>query len=175
MTLWMAPILSYTAEEIWQYIPNKATSSVFLAQWYQDFPAAKWANLKHWSWLEHLRNEVNKATELKRQQGLVGSGLASGVRLYFTAPALEWLQAYAQELKFLFICSEASLIAQAPVEDSYFAEELGVSIEVYAVDLEKCERCWHRVPSVGVDSEYPGLCQRCLDNISGRAEQRAKI
>lgn len=177
MTLWMAPILSFTAEEIWQYIPNRLDHSVFLTQWYQDFPAVKWVNLSTWAKLERLRDEVNKATELKRQDGLIGSGLASGLRLYLHSHEHDWLHDYALELKFLFICSKCELCPPDAVkpQDCYLAPELGIGIEVYAVTEEKCERCWHRDASVATDSNHPSLCQRCVNNISGRDEQRLKI
>jgi isoleucyl-tRNA synthetase len=177
LCLWLAPILSFTAEEIWQYIPSQGAESIFLGQWYTDFPELKIVDFAVWEKLQFLRDEVNKALEIKRQQGVIGSGLAAAVDLYVHPQDMNWLQNYASELKFLFITSacETHEHLKAPSSDTYFAQELDIDIVVKAANGEKCERCWHRHPSVGMVESHPSLCQRCTDNIEGVNELRQII
>jgi isoleucyl-tRNA synthetase len=177
LTLWLAPILSFTAEEIWKYIPGHQDESVFLAKWYDAFPPLKIVDFAVWEKLQALRDEVNKALEMKRQQGIIGSGLAASVTLYVHSTDLEWLKPYADELKFFFITSAGQIedINDADESSTYLAEDLNMRIAVNSIESTKCERCWHRHPSVGVDSSYTDLCHRCIDNISGRDEVRARV
>ncbi|MFC7781844.1 isoleucine--tRNA ligase [Legionella taurinensis] len=173
LTRWLAPILSFTAEEIWQEIPSQSDESVFLTTWYQDWPAIDGVDMMFWQQLQLVRDEVNKALEIERQQGAIGSGLAAEVVLYANPDLFARLQAVENELRFLLITSSAVLrpFDQAPAA-AMRNEELGMAVGVKAIPYEKCERCWHRRQDVGQDLTHTQLCLRCVDNISGRDETR---
>lgn len=173
LTRWLAPILSFTAEEIWQEIPGQSLESVFLTTWYQDWPVIDGVDMVFWQQLQLVRDEVNKALEIERQQGTIGSGLAAEVILYANPNLLARLQSVENELRFLLITSSAVLLPfnQAPVA-AMRNDELGIAVEVKAIAYEKCERCWHRRQDVGDDKTHPQLCLRCVDNISAQDETR---
>lgn len=173
LTRWLAPILSFTAEEIWHEIPGQSEESVFLTTWYQDWPVIEGVDMVFWQQLQLVRDEVNKALEIERQQGAIGSGLAAEVILYANPDLFARLQSVENELRFLLITSSAVLLPfnQAPVA-AMRNDELGIAVEVKAITYEKCERCWHRRQDVGHDQTHPQLCLRCVDNISGQDETR---
>lgn len=173
LTRWLAPILSFTADEIWEYIPGTKGSSVFLQHWYQQWPEIGKIDLLLWEHLQKIRNEVNKALEQERQAGVLGSGLAASVDLFVKDDLLAQLQPVAEELRFLFIVSELHLhsLKEKPV-DIEENSELQIAVKVDLSAYEKCVRCWHRRESVGTIIEHPELCERCIANISGYDEQR---
>jgi len=174
LTRWLAPILSFTAEEIWQYVPNHQTESIFLQTWYSNWPVISKIDNNKWHKLQLLRDDVNKALELQRQQGIIGSALEASIILYVADDEMAWLQPLFRELKFLFITSACQLsTASHKSAAASQATDMGIWIEVLAADGLKCERCWHRHDSVGQSTLHPSLCQRCEDNISGRDEARS--
>ena len=176
LTRWLAPILSFTAEEIWQHIPGWTGQSIFLETWYEQWPRVEGISLDKWEKLQLLRDDVNKALELKRQQGDIGSGLAANVRLYVDDDSMAWLAPLSSELKFFFITSDCVLLPAAKkVASSHQATDMNIWIEVEPQQEEKCERCWHRHTSVGQSLTHPNLCIRCEENITGHDEQRAYV
>ncbi|PJD93273.1 MAG: isoleucine--tRNA ligase [Legionella sp.] len=175
-TLWIAPILSFTAEEIWSYIPgNKKDQSVFTQTWYSQWPAYDAVNMTDWATLHTIRDEVNKSMEEKRQSGVIGSALAAEVVLYASPQVMPQLTRLNQELRFLLITSEATVQPIASASADLTLKECGVAIEVRASTHEKCARCWHRRPDVGQDRVHPELCVRCLTSINGQDEERLYI
>jgi isoleucyl-tRNA synthetase len=176
LTRWLAPIISFTAEEIWQHTPGYSQKSIFLETWFENWPKIEKVDEVKWSKLQTLRNEVNKALELKRQEGVIGSGLAACVHLYANAEEMNWLKDLAEELKFFFITSDCKLLsADQKPHDALQAEDMPVWIAISALEEQKCERCWHRHDSVGQSQEHPTLCKRCENNISGHDEQRTFV
>lgn len=177
LCLWLAPILSFTAEEIWQYIPGHAEKTIFVEQWYQDWPNVSRINEDKWQKLQVIRDEVNKALEIKRQAGVIGSGLAAKITLYVEPNELSWLQAFADELKFFFITSHCDIESKEHVsaEGLFQNEDQSIWIDVQASEHEKCERCWHRHETVGKSDVHPSLCLRCEGNISGQSEHRTFV
>lgn len=173
LTRWLAPFLSFTAEEIWKAIPGQQVESVFLSSWYKDWPVIDTIDLNFWQQLQVLRDEVNKALEVERQQGHIGSGLAANVHLFASDLLFTRLQNFGEELRFLLITSEVTVqtLAKAPPQ-AIFYQELGIAIVVEANVYEKCGRCWHRRDEVGLQAEYPELCERCVKNINGTDEVR---
>ncbi|OGV49947.1 MAG: isoleucine--tRNA ligase [Legionellales bacterium RIFCSPHIGHO2_12_FULL_42_9] len=173
LTRWLAPILSFTADEIWQFIPGKKDESVFLTTWYQDWPVIENVDMVLWQQVQMVRDEVNKALELKRQQGHIGSALAANVQLYAKDNLKSSLKFLDNELRFLLITSGATVheLSDAPA-DAFQNVELGLAIKVLPNSFEKCGRCWHRCEEVGHDAVHPELCSRCIGNISGHAEKR---
>ncbi|CZR30130.1 Isoleucine--tRNA ligase [Legionella pneumophila] len=174
-TIWLAPILSFTAEEIWQTIPGNNSESIFIEHWYDAWPIIDAVNMEDWEQLHIVRDEVNKALEETRQRGEIGSALAAEVTVYADAKALPKLTRLGEELRFLFITSEAKAcpISQSP--KGLAVTDCGVSIQVTASAHEKCARCWHRREDVGQNQEHPELCLRCVGNISGYHEERLYI
>ena len=171
---WLAPIVSFTAEEIWQAIPGVASdSSVFLTQWYQGLSTVPDVDKLKWQQLLLIRDEVNKALEAKRQAGDIGSGLAAKVAVYAKGDAYDAMTSLKDELRFLFITSAAIVLplSDKPT-DAIMIESLGIAIAVNAISFEKCERCWHRCEEVGTLENHLTLCHRCEGNISGRDELR---
>lgn len=169
LVIWLAPILSFTAEEIWQFMPWRRDESVFLQEWYSlpsDFVFAS-EQVKKWQDIIALRTEVNRVLEKTRNEGKIGSGLEAEVVLYVESQWLQVLSELQAELKFIFITSNAILkpFAEKSVETE-MSEVAGVAIEIIPLNFEKCERCWHRRADVNSDSQYPGLCQRCVTNIT---------
>lgn len=176
LTRWLAPILSFTAEEIWKHIPGKPQHSVFLETWYQQWPEIKAMDTEKWRRLIAIRDEVNKALERKRQLGEIGSGLEAMVYLYVNQQDQKWLGPLVTELKFFFITSGFVLMDVNEREvDLHWSDELGIGIMIRAAESEKCERCWHRHESVGQSNIHPTICNRCESNISGSEEQRVFV
>lgn len=180
---WMAPILSFTAEEIWRYLPNRKESSVFLAHWYQGLEAFNpLQNDIAWHHVVEIRNVVNKHLEEARENKLIGSSLEAEVELYLDEKQIsdenykiliESLKKMGDELRFVFITSEANLYsASSRPEDALETSIKGLWIKVKASPHTKCERCWHRREDVNKNTEYPGICGRCVENIAGKGEQR---
>ncbi|HAT8881122.1 isoleucine--tRNA ligase [Legionella pneumophila] len=174
-TIWLAPILSFTAEEIWQTIPGNNSESIFIEHWYNAWPTIDAVNMEDWEQLHIVRDEVNKALEETRQRGEIGSALAAEVTVYADAKVLPKLTRLGEELRFLFITSEAKAcpISQSP--KGLAVTDCGVSIQVTASVHEKCARCWHRREDVGQNQEHPELCLRCVGNISRYHEERLYI
>jgi isoleucyl-tRNA synthetase len=176
LTRWLAPILSFTSEELWQFIPGEREPSVFFSQWYdklQALPKESEYDMAYWQRMNEVRDEINKALEVKRAEGVIGSGLEADVTIYASASRLQDLTALGEELRFVFITSGARVLPESSKPDNALATGLNdLWLEVVALEASKCERCWHRQSSVGQDSHYPTLCARCISNISGEGEQR---
>lgn len=173
---WMAPILSFTAEEIWENMPGDREVSVHLAQWYdqlQRIPAEDPMGDDFWQQVVAVRDAVNKEMEVKRSEGALRGSLDASVALYCSEAVQGLLSALGDELRFVLITSEATLHeeSQAPA-DATSGEVASLKIMVSAASYEKCERCWHRRPEVGTLPAHPTLCTRCVDNIEGPGEQR---
>ncbi|MFC3908437.1 isoleucine--tRNA ligase [Legionella dresdenensis] len=173
LTRWLAPILSFTAEEIWQVIPGQQNESVFIEEWYQAWPVINNVDMAFWETLQRVRDEVNKALEAKRQQGIIGSGLAADVVLYAEGELYEQLQGLGSELRFVLITSGATVMPlSAKPEHALGSSEINLAIEVKASENEKCARCWHRCADIGSQASHPELCGRCAGNLDGQDEIR---
>jgi|TARA_B100001059_G_scaffold1517_2_gene1264 isoleucyl-tRNA synthetase len=173
---WIAPILSFTAEEIWENLPGPRAASVFLTQWYETLPAPDTEGAlddAFWSEMMAVRQQVNKALELAREQGVLRGSLDASVTLYAEAELAARLRHLQEELRFVLITSEANVEDwdQAP-EDAMQAEGIALRIVARPASSEKCERCWHRRPDVGQHAAHPTLCGRCITNIDGPGEVR---
>jgi len=172
---WIAPILSYTAEEIWLTMPGEREESVFLATAYEGFPIAADATseLAFWQELITTRELVSKELERVRAEGTIGSGLDADVTLYCDGELFDKLSKLDDELRFILITSYAQVkplsekTAQAHATDND-----NLLIEIIASEHEKCTRCWHRREDVAVAEQHPELCGRCVENVDGDGEQR---
>jgi len=173
---WIAPILSFTADEIWEYLPGSAKQSVFCETWYSDLEAISLDESfgdAYWSQIVAIRREVNGALEAARSQGLIKGGLDASVTLYATDQIISSLNALGSELRFVLITSDALCadLGEAP-SDVFDTEIEGLKVGVVKSESEKCERCWHRREDVGQSELHPSLCGRCVENIDGSGEVR---
>jgi len=176
LTRWLAPIISYTAEEIWQHIPGERYESVFLATWYQgcsELDDNTPLNRDFWRQAMTVRTAVGKELEKCRNQGDIGASLTAEVTLYCDDALLASLSQIAAELHFVFITSAAALqaLADAP-EDAAATEVNGLKLKVEASTKTKCVRCWHQRGDIGSHPEHPELCGRCVENVAGKGEVR---
>jgi isoleucyl-tRNA synthetase len=172
MVRWFAPILSFTAEEVWQVLPGERGESVFLEKWYDAFPNLSTRDDQiDWTYFMALRDEVNKAIEVLRTDGKLGSSLEANVTLYADDELYDTFNALGEELRFILITSGACVkkLSDAP-DDAMSA--LDLKMTVTASEAQKCERCWHRRNDVGKDPAHPDICTRCINNISGPGETR---
>lgn len=173
---WIAPILSFTAEELWENMPGERVDSVFLSQWYAMLPAPETEgplSADFWSEMMSVRQQVNKALELAREQGNLRGSLDAAVSLYADGPLSERLRSLGDELRFVLITSEATVLEMGSAPDGAVdAEGMALRIQVEPAVSKKCERCWHRRPDVGEHSAHPTLCGRCVTNIDGPGEVR---
>jgi isoleucyl-tRNA synthetase len=173
---WIAPILSFTAEEIWQYIPGERAESVFLTTWYEQFPKFAKEDIytqTYWETIMNVRDVVNKELEQARNEGCIGSGLEAEVHLYCDEQLQQQLAKLADELRFVLITSAAQIHSINAKSTSAKQTELsGLAIEVKPSEHKKCIRCWHRVENIGANSEHPDICLRCVENVTGAGEVR---
>ncbi|MCY7369713.1 MAG: isoleucine--tRNA ligase, partial [Polaromonas sp.] len=158
MLRWMAPFLSFTAEEAWAVCGS--SESIFL-ETYADLDAPDEALLAKWSRIRQLRDAVNKDIEALRAEGKVGSSLQAEVTLTVAADDAALLASLGDDLKFVFITSAVDLVAGS-----------ALSISARASANTKCERCWHYRDDIGSDAGHPTLCSRCTSNLFGPGEHR---
>jgi len=158
----MAPILCFTAEEVWQTMTGKS-DSIMLQTW-QALPATtdEAALLDKWNKIRGYRAEVTRALEELRVAGQIGSSLQAEVVIHADGEKYDILASLADDLRFVLICSKTRLVRSA--EDK---------LECKALTYAKCERCWHVREDVGADTEHPELCGRCVSNLHGEGEARA--
>jgi isoleucyl-tRNA synthetase len=173
---WMAPMMSFTAEEIWSYLPNRPYVSVFLSEWYESLtalPEQGPMNAHFWSTVRSVREAVNKEIEVARREGSVGSALEAEVTLYCGEALQKTLMMLGDELRFVLITSYATVLPLSEKPETVPLSLLPeLALHVKPTQYEKCERCWHRRSTVNANSAYPGLCDRCVDNVSGLGEVR---
>jgi len=171
MTRWIAPILSFTADELWDHIPGTRADSVQLDTWYA-IPQAKVTNMTadYWAQIMSVKQAVNKCLETHRNQGVIGGSLSAEITLYAAPELHAQLEQLGDELRFVLLTSKASLATDQSCGEE--TECAGLRVDILASRHMKCERCWHHRPDVGVVAEEPELCGRCVDNVSGDGEVR---
>lgn len=173
---WIAPILSFTAEELWENLPGEHDSSVFLGQWYTALPsedAAEAMGDAFWNTLVDVRQAVNKSLEGKRAAGELKGALDANVVLYADDVLLTQLAALGDELRFVLITSGAEVQPMANVgADALTTERDDLKVAIEVATAEKCERCWHKREDVGSHAAHPTLCGRCVSNVDGAGEVR---
>lgn len=160
---WMAPFLSFTAEEAWKIFGHSET--IFLEK-FTDLPEGDEALLAKWTRIREIRDVVNKDIEAVRAEGKVGASLQAEVTVAAQPEDLALLETLADDLKFVFITSAARAVAAQADE--------GLAVNVTPSVKDKCERCWHYREDVGADAAHPTLCGRCVSNLYGEGEVRSK-
>src|SRR5450631_1935229 len=173
MVRWLAPLLSFTAEEVWGFLPGVRNESVFLNTWHQ-FPAgAERVPAIDWPALIALKADVARDLERLRAAGAIGSSLEAEVRVYAPAAIAARLEALRDELRFLLITSQARVVeTDTPAASTIPGSEPGVWIEVKPSTQPKCVRCYHLRSDVGSDPRHPEICARCVINVEGPGEER---
>ncbi|MGA9853179.1 MAG: isoleucine--tRNA ligase [Gammaproteobacteria bacterium] len=173
MLRWLAPILSFTAEEVWRFLPGGREPSAFLATWH-EFPQELAVDGPLWETLLKVRESVKKELERLRMAGGIGSPLDAEADLYCDAELAARLRPVADELRFLFITSYARIHAagKRPTDAAPSAEQTGLWIVARPSTYTKCVRCWQHREDVGANKEHPELCGRCVENVAGRGETR---
>lgn len=176
LTRWLAPIISYTADEIWQYIPGERATSVFLETWYDqlfEMDANSQMDKAFWETIMQVRTTVSKEIEQLRNNGEIGSSLNAEVELYCDDQFFPILEQIADELHFVLITSKASVANDKNCPENVLATDIpGIKLVVRASNYDKCVRCWHQRPDVGSHVDHPELCGRCVENIAGDGEVR---
>ncbi len=159
----IAPVLSFTADEVWQYMPQQREESVHLTQFPRLHPEFKDDQLVvRWEQLLKIRGEVSKALEQARVQKVIGHSLDAAVTIAAPAELQRFLADYAGELKNIFIVSKVSLVDNLSGE-FYAAEGIaGLKVQVAAAPGVKCERCWTYDEEIGGDAAHPTICPRCI-------------
>ena len=161
----LSPILSFTAEEVWEHLTSKDGDSVLLHTWYK-FPSQTDTKLllQRWTRLRELRSEVQKQLEESRAQGIIGSSLSAVVKIYTSGDDFSLLNSLGDDLRLVLVASEVDLIQ---VDNS---SEKGIFVTPST--HSKCERCWHYRKDVGYKTDHPTICARCVSNLFGPGEER---
>ncbi|GAB2191856.1 isoleucine--tRNA ligase [Sessilibacter sp. MAH1] len=170
---WIAPVLSFTAEEIWAALPavENRDDTVFTAEWL-ELPQID-ADMSYWKTISNVKTAVNKVLEEERNAGVVGGGLTASVTLYAEGEIFEAINKLEEELRFVLITSAASILPLSEAANNAKDTDIkGLKVLVSKASGEKCVRCYHVLEDVGSNSEHPEICPRCVTNIDGQGEVR---
>jgi isoleucyl-tRNA synthetase len=176
MVRWLAPIVTFTAEEIWESMPGSRSDSVLFETWYDGLDVREDGDTRGWwSTLLTIRASASQVLEGMRKDGRIGASLDATLTIHADTATQAALAESASELRFFFITSDVTL---SPLEGRpASAERMELDgAEVYvsadASEAVKCIRCWHHRPDVGVDPAHPEICGRCVENVTGQGEDR---
>ncbi|QAU22916.1 isoleucine--tRNA ligase [Dyella sp. M7H15-1] len=175
---WLAPILSFTAEEIWQHMPGERGESVLFETWYDGLMNMQGSaeQRRYWTDLLAIRDTASRVLEDMRKAEKIGAALEATLVLHADPATAARYAETADELRFFFITSEASFAPLQPHPADAAALQLEGGGEVYVSasvsDATKCIRCWHRCDDVGSNPTHPELCARCVSNVEGPGEDR---
>jgi isoleucyl-tRNA synthetase len=164
----MAPIIPFTVDEVWGYLPNKERPISVHADLFmparEEFRDS--SLIKHWEVLLNIRKEIAKALELARKDKIIGHSLDASVSLALPRDLLRGLKDYRDELRSICIVSAVELVGEGKIEGGYESQEYpGLVIKVSPSPFPKCERCWIHDSTVGHDREHPAICKRCVQVI----------
>ncbi|ATM98400.1 isoleucine--tRNA ligase [Proteus terrae] len=173
---WMAPVMSFTADEIWNELPGERAKYVLTEEWYTDLfglDTSETLNDDYWAELLAVRGEVNKVLEQARTDKQLRGSLEASVTLYADKALADKLNALGNELRFVLLTSQAKVadINEAP-ETALASDMAGLKISFNKADGEKCPRCWHYATDIGQVAEHAELCGRCVTNVAGNGEER---
>ncbi len=176
---WIAPILSHTADEVWEHIPGEKESSVFLSKWYAgldiehlDYAKSK-MNQDFWKEIIDVRTAVYREIENQRNSGKLRSSLDAEVTLFASSRLLRLLTELGDELRFILITSDVIVVPISEADNEAIETELDeLQLSICPSSYSKCVRCWHKRSDVGNNLEHPELCSRCTLNIFGEGERR---
>ncbi|MGD8177222.1 isoleucine--tRNA ligase [Marinimicrobium sp. ARAG 43.8] len=173
MVRWIAPILSFTADEIWPLLPGEHPGPVFAAEWY-SLPVVDGAlfSAEEWQCIADVKDAVNKVLETQRVQGNIGGSLGAEVTLFADGDLHRILEKLGDELRFVLITSTAEVRSLDEATEAELTDVSGLKVAVEKSRDQKCERCWHHRADVGSDEKHPTLCGRCVTNVDGPGEER---
>lgn len=178
---WIAPILSFTAQEAWQVLNrhnlNETNDFIFTQEWY-EFPQVALNDISEndWEMILTAKEAVNKAIENARSQKLINANLSANVTVFAEETTYQALAKLKDELRFVFITSQASLapFADKPNVVTFADDESKLAVNVQPASGEKCVRCWHIRDDIGVNPAHPEICGRCVTNLpDGEGEVRS--
>ncbi|EQD30468.1 isoleucyl-tRNA synthetase [mine drainage metagenome] len=173
---WMAPILPFTAEEAWAYLPGATAESVMLSI-FPELPDCAHLTVR-WPFdtLLLIRSTINRTIERERREGRMGKSLEAAIRLYLPPTLLETIRPVGSELHFLFLTSRVDLEPAPAPRGSIPIDGIdGAGLRLERASGRRCGRCWHYREDVGGQPDHPELCGRCLENLFGAGESRAFI
>ena len=170
MVRWLAPILSFTAEEIWQFLPGTSNESIFLQTWYEGLEAK--FNNHSIDVSRDINSHLRKELEEMRRDKIIGSSLDAEVDIYCEDENYQALLEMKDELRFVFITSDAKVhpLKDKPVNAKDIDNSLAILVR--KSEYEKCDRCWHHRPEIGQNILHKDLCSRCIENVTGDGETR---
>ncbi|MFT7235086.1 MAG: isoleucyl-tRNA synthetase, partial [Methylophagaceae bacterium] len=176
LTRWIAPILSFTADELWEHLPGQRNESVMLNTWYEQLkplPVPTEMCVAFWDQIFAVRIEVSKQLEVLRNDGKIKGGLTAEVSLYADDVLKVLLEKVETELKFILITSKVTLMSLNDKPNEAIGSDIaGLWILSVPTEHARCDRCWHQTEDVGQDETHPELCGRCINNVEGDGEQR---
>ena len=149
-------------------MPGDRDEFVFTSTWYdglQELDESSKFNSAFWNRILAFRNEANRAIETARNNQVVGGSLEAELNIYVKGDLASDLKLLGDELRFVLITSRSRCLRDAP-EGAFKAEGMDCAFTVEKSKAHKCERCWHYESDVDANPEYPGLCKRCIENIS---------
>ncbi|MEO8779648.1 MAG: isoleucine--tRNA ligase [Rhodanobacter sp.] len=174
---WLAPVLSFTAEEIWQALPGGHGESVLFETWYDGLAACQGSpqQRRYWGDLLAMRDTASHVLEGMRKAEQIGAALEAKLVIHADAALQARYAESADELRFFFITSGLTLAPLTPRPDDAVRvqlEDAEAWVSASVSDAAKCVRCWHRRDDVGSHAEHPELCGRCVGNVEGPGENR---
>ena len=173
---WMAPIMSFTADEIWNQMPGERNKFVFTETWFDGlFGLNEGENLndEFWSSIQDVRGAVNKLLETARSEKIIGGSLQAEVTLYVDDALAANVNKLEDELRFVLLTSKAEVKGLGDKSETAQETDIeGLFVDVKASEAEKCDRCWHHVTDVGTVDGHEGICGRCVSNVEGEGEVR---
>ena len=173
---WMAPITSFTAQEIWQEMPGERGKFVFTETWYDGFNSFTQDGAlddDFWQQIMAVKDAVNQALEQARKAQVLGGSLEADITLYADEALKTQLELLGDELRFVLITSGATVKASAEkTDDAEKTDVSGLFVSVAKTAGEKCVRCWHHREDVGSHAGHEELCGRCVTNVDGDGEVR---
>ncbi|ELE7132326.1 isoleucine--tRNA ligase [Vibrio harveyi] len=173
---WMAPIMSFTADEIWNEMPGERDKFVFTGEWFDGlFGLAEGEELNNefWTEIQAVRGAVNKLLEDARKEKTIGGALQAEVTLFADDALAAKINKLEDELRFVLLTSAAKVKSLSEKTDAAQATDIeGLFVEVAAAEGEKCDRCWHHTPDVGTIEGHDKICGRCVSNVDGEGEVR---
>ncbi len=170
---WIAPILSFTAEEIWKYLPRKKNFSIYEETWFKKLfyiHKNNNINIKIWNKLIIIKKKLNKKIENLKYKKIINSTLETKINLYLEKNFFKKIQKIKSELKFFFLTSELNIKLKNNLNKENFFK-----IKCKKHKGLKCQRCWHYVNKLSLNKKYINICKRCIINIIGKGEKRKFI
>ncbi|TDO97177.1 isoleucine--tRNA ligase [Marinomonas balearica] len=176
-TRWISPILSFTADEIWQSLPGEHGESVFLETWYEgltELTGEEEFGREFWKQVLEAKVATNKVLEAARNDGKIKASLSAEITLFCDDNLKSLLDKLGEELRFVLIASDVKVQPLSEATENAVESELeGLKVAVVISSSEKCVRCWHHREEVGKHEAHPELCDRCVSNLpEGEGEQR---